>query len=64
MDNYRFQNIRCQGDSTPEQTLGLDEALSKMGAGDLTRQSFAALAETVYADKKGPDKLRELLEDW
>ena len=31
---------------------------------ELTRQSFAELAEAVYAGKKGPDELRKLLEDW
>ncbi len=55
---------RTHQNSTPEQTLGLHEALSRIEAGDLTRQSFAALAEAVYADKKGPDELRKLLEDW
>ena len=55
---------RTHQNTTPEQTLGLHEALSKIGAGDLTQQSFTALAEAVYADKEGPDKLRKLLEDW
>ncbi len=55
---------RTHQNTTPEQTLGLHEALSKIGAGDLTQQSFTALAEAVYADKEGPDQLRKLLEDW
>ncbi|MCZ6795334.1 MAG: hypothetical protein O7J95_17145 [Planctomycetota bacterium] len=51
-------------DSGSEQTLRLREVLSKTGAAELTRQSFAELAEAVYAGKKGPDELRKLLEDW
>ncbi len=55
---------RTHQNSTPEPSLSLQEALSKIGAEDLTRQSLAALAETVYAEKDGPGQLRKLLEDW